>query len=64
MNAQRRVADIRLVGHPFVSTGVADHLRASMRALRAAGMAPTLCDIYGIGRGDDPALLEEFKGGP
>lgn len=62
MKAQFSGADIRVVGHPFVSTGVADHLRASMRALRAAGLAPTLCDIYEIGRGDDPALLEEFKG--
>lgn len=62
MKAQAAGTDIRLVGHPFVSTGVADHLRASMRAFRAAGLAPTLCDIYGIGRGDDAALLDEFKG--
>jgi glycosyltransferase involved in cell wall biosynthesis len=36
-----------LIGHPFAPMGIGEHIRSSFFALKAAGAAPLLRDIYG-----------------
>lgn len=38
--------DVCLVGHPYTPIGMGEHVRATFRAMRAAGQAPQLLDIY------------------
>lgn len=49
-----------LVGHPFAPIGMGEHLRATFRALRAAGTAVRLLDVYGMSD-PEPDLDPELK---
>jgi glycosyltransferase involved in cell wall biosynthesis len=51
---------ITLIGHPFGSTGRAQHIRAVWRALRTAGIAASIVDIVPTPAMDDPGLVAEF----
>lgn len=55
------VRSVTLVGHPFAPIGRGEDLRATYRALKAAGLAPRVVDVWG-GRGQrrDPALEREI----
>lgn len=52
-------AQVTLIGHPFVPIGMGEHLRATFRSLRAAGVAVKVRDVYKLG-GDDPAMRAEI----
>ena len=51
---------VTLIGHPFGSTGRAQHLRAIWRALAAAGIMARIVDMADPVDRDDPGLLAEF----
>jgi glycosyltransferase involved in cell wall biosynthesis len=61
---------VTLIGHPFAPIGRGEDLRSCYRALKAAGLSPTVVNVYG-GRGNDreleeeigPAVREETAGG-
>ncbi|MCG9916317.1 MAG: glycosyltransferase family 4 protein [Phenylobacterium sp.] len=50
---QGELEDLVVVGHPFAPIGMGEHLRSTVRALRAAGLKPGLLDVYGLDRGRD-----------
>ncbi|MEH6676876.1 glycosyltransferase family 4 protein [Phenylobacterium sp.] len=52
--------DLVVVGHPFAPIGMGEHLRSTVRALRAVGLKPQLIDVYGLDRGRDPDLERAF----
>ncbi|WP_300578038.1 glycosyltransferase family 4 protein [Phenylobacterium sp.] len=52
--------DLVVVGHPFAPIGMGEHLRSTVRALRAVGLKPRLIDVYGLDRGRDPDLERAF----
>ena len=41
-------ARVTLVGHPFAPHGMGEHLRATFRALRAAGVDARVRDLYAM----------------
>ena len=45
------LGELTVVGHPFAPIGMGEHLRSTVRALRAAGVRPRLLDVYGLDRG-------------
>lgn len=49
-----------VIGHPFAPIGMGEHLRSTVRALRAVGLKPRLIDVYGLDRGRDPDLERAF----
>lgn len=51
---------VTLIGHPFGSTGRAQHLRAVWRALATAGIAARIVDMTEVPADDDPELSAEF----
>jgi len=54
------LTDLVVVGHPFAPIGMGEHLRSTVRALRAAGLKPGLLDVYGLHRGRDPDLERTY----
>lgn len=54
------LGDMVVVGHPFAPIGMGEHLRSTVRALRAAGLRPGLLDVYGLDRGRDPDLERAY----
>jgi glycosyltransferase involved in cell wall biosynthesis len=54
------LTDLVVVGHPFAPIGMGEHLRSTVRALRAAGLKPGLLDVYGLDRGRDPDLERTY----
>jgi len=50
---------VTLVGHPFASIGMGEALRATFRALHAAGVDARVRDVYGR---NDPATFETAGG--
>lgn len=54
------LSDLVVVGHPFAPIGMGEHLRSTVRALRAAGLKPGLLDVYGMDRGRDPDLERAY----
>ncbi len=54
------LTDLVVVGHPFAPIGMGEHLRSTVRALRAAGLKPGLLDVYGLDRGRDPDLERAY----
>ncbi|MBC7167446.1 glycosyltransferase family 4 protein [Phenylobacterium sp.] len=54
------LGELTVVGHPFAPIGMGEHLRSTVRALRAAGVRPRLLDVYGLDRGRDPDLERAF----
>ena len=51
---------VTLIGHPFGSTGRAQHLRAIWRALATAGITARIVDVADPPVRDDPELLAEL----
>lgn len=54
------LGELTVVGHPFAPIGMGEHLRSTVRALRAAGVQPKLLDVYGLDRGRDPDLERAY----
>ncbi|MDP1874855.1 glycosyltransferase family 4 protein [Phenylobacterium sp.] len=54
------LSDLVVVGHPFAPIGMGEHMRSTVRALRAAGLRPGLLDVYGLDRGRDPDLERAY----
>lgn len=54
--------DICVVGHPFAPIGMGTHMRVAVRGLDAARIRAQVVDVYGMHRGQDPALEAEFGG--
>ena len=54
------LGELTVVGHPFAPIGMGEHLRSTVRALRAVGVRPKLLDVYGLDRGRDPDLERSF----
>lgn len=52
-------ADICLVGHTYAPIGMGEHVRLTFRAMRSAGLRPSLADIYGL-VGKDALQAQEF----
>ena len=51
---------VTLIGHPFGSTGRAQHLRAVWRALATTGITARIVDMTAAPASDDPELFAEF----
>jgi len=47
---------LTLVGHPFSSIGMGEHVRSALSAFLAAGLRPGVRDIYGLDPRSDTAL--------
>jgi glycosyltransferase involved in cell wall biosynthesis len=52
------VAAVCLVGHPYAPIGMGEHVRMTFRAMRTAGLAPTLSDLYAMNDRESPHLVE------
>ncbi|MCR4317522.1 MAG: glycosyltransferase family 4 protein [Planctomycetes bacterium] len=52
--------DVVLVGHPFISTGMGEHLRVFYRSMKAAWMKVGVLNIFDHYRGTDDKLYLEF----
>jgi glycosyltransferase involved in cell wall biosynthesis len=59
VSALEDVAPPVAVGHPYMPIGMGEHLRASVRSLRAVGLAPSIKDVFDAGT-PDPAQKAEF----
>jgi glycosyltransferase involved in cell wall biosynthesis len=53
---------LSLVGYPFMPTGMGEHIRSTMRAFQAVGLAPTLVDVADHQALADPDLERDFRG--
>ena len=57
MNPEKRVT---VIGHPFITIGMGEHLRAAFRSLRSAGLDTAIRDVYGLGS-TDSAVRDELS---
>jgi glycosyltransferase involved in cell wall biosynthesis len=51
---------ICLIGHPYAPIGMGEHVRLTFRAMRAAGLQPTLSDLYALNE-REPGQVAEFS---
>lgn len=58
MNRKKSENAVCLIGHPYAPIGMGEHLRASCRAMRRAGEAPRLRDVYQLQQPGDADLAE------
>jgi glycosyltransferase involved in cell wall biosynthesis len=52
--------EVTIVGYPFQPTGMAEHARATFRALQALGVTSRLLDVADANRSFDPDLERDF----
>ncbi len=53
-------SDVTIVGYPFQPTGMAEHARSTVRALRTVGVTARLLDVSETNAAPDPDLLADF----